>query len=225
MINKLRALFTIIQMAITISLVIIFMYIFKNNKKKVRHIWAALQMKLLGITLDIEGQIDQESQMLIINHQSVLDIVLFEYLDKRDLAWISKKEIGDIPWFGQILKLPNMIAVQRESKKSLIKLLKDVKDRLDNNRPIAIFPEGTRTDGKSLRKFKSGAKVIANKYKMKVQPVVVIGTRHILDSQNLKQNSGTIKVRYLPLVDVTQDEDWFSKVEDDMKQVLERELV
>lgn len=224
MINKLRALFTIIQMAITISLVIIFMYIFKNNKKRVRNIWASLQMKLLGITLDIEGSIDPNSQMLIINHQSVLDIVLFEYLDTRDLAWISKKEIGDIPWFGQILKLPNMISVERESKKSLIKLLKDVKDRLELNRPIAIFPEGTRTDGKSLRKFKSGAKVIANKYNLKVQPVVVLGTRNILDSQNLKQNSGTIKVRYLPLVDVTQDQDWFSKVEDDMKKVLEKEL-
>ncbi|MGB5868428.1 MAG: lysophospholipid acyltransferase family protein, partial [Arcobacteraceae bacterium] len=145
--NTFRAIFTIIQIAITITGLIIMMYLFRNNTKPIRHKWAAIEMKLLGITLEIEGEEDPNAQMQIMNHQSVLDIILFEYLHSKDLAWISKAEIGNIPWFGHIVKAPKMILVERESKKSLVKLLKDSKERLSHNRPIAIFPEGTRSDG------------------------------------------------------------------------------
>ena len=158
------------------------------------------------------------------NHQSILDIMVFEYLHPKNLAWVAKKEIADIPWFGHILKAPDMIIIERESKSSLVKLIKESKEKLEQGRPIAIFPEGTRSDGNKIRKFKAGAKMIANKYKMKVQPVVLIGTRDILDSQNLKQQSGVVKVIYLPVIQAKKGEDWYEKLEDDMKEILNKEL-
>ena len=164
MFKKARGIFTIVLMAITVTFLIIIMYMFRSNTKYFRQKWATMQMKLLGITLEIEGEEDPNAQMQLMNHQSVLDIVLFEYLHSRDLAWIAKLEIANIPWFGHIVKAPNMILVERESKKSLVKLIKDSKDRLSQNRPIGIFPEGTRTNGKKLLKFKAGAKMIAEKF-------------------------------------------------------------
>jgi len=53
-----------------------------------------------------------------------------------------------------------MIIIDREDKKSLVKLIKDAKDRLSKGRVIAIFPEGTRGNGKKLLKFKAGAQSI-----------------------------------------------------------------
>lgn len=224
MIGKLKALFTILQMIITVSFVIILMYIFRKNNRSIRKVWGSLQMKLLGINLEVVGKIDSDADMLVMNHQSVLDIIVFEYLHKRDIAWVAKKEIADIPWFGHILKAPDMIIVERESKSSLVKLLKDAKLKVDQKRPIAIFPEGTRTDGKKIRKFKAGARMIADKYKLKVQPVVLVGTRDILDSQNMKQQSGTVKVIYLPTIDAQKGVDWYGQLESDMTEILEKEL-
>lgn len=224
MINKIRILFTMIQMIITVSTVIILMFLFRNKTHAIRKKWAAMQMKLLGVTLEVEGEQDKNAQMLIMNHQSVLDIIVHEHLHDTDIAWVAKKEIGDIPWFGNILNLPNMIQVQRESKSSLIKLLKDAKNRLSHNRPLAIFPEGTRTDGTKLRKFKSGAKIIADKFELNVQPIIIIGTRKILDSQNLSQQSGTVKVIYLPTVKAEKTSDWFKTTEQKMAHVLEENL-
>ncbi len=57
-------------------------------------------------------------------------------------------------------------------KLELLRLLKEVKDRLSLGRPIAMFPEGTRSSGKELLKFKSGASLVANKYNLKVQPLL-----------------------------------------------------
>ena len=207
--SKIRAVFTIIQIALSVAVLIGLMYIFKSKIKYLRQKWATMEMKLLGIELVIEGQEDSNAQMQVMNHQSVLDIMLFEYLHSKDLAWIAKLEIANIPLFGHIVKAPDMILVERESKKSLMKLLKDCKDQLSKGRPIAIFPEGTRSNGKKLLKFKAGARMIAEKYDLNVQPVVVIGTRKIFDSQNLTQESGIVKVIYLPTVKAERKTTWY----------------
>jgi 1-acyl-sn-glycerol-3-phosphate acyltransferase len=117
-----------------------------------------------------------------------------------------------------------MIIVERESKSSLVKLLKDTKDRLDNNRQIAIFPEGTRTDGKKIRKFKAGAKVIAQKYGLNIQPVVIIKSLDVWDSKKFIQKSGTVKVIFLDTIKADKKTTWYEDTEESMKQILAKEL-
>ena len=222
--SRLRAIFTVVQFVITVSIVIICMYLFKDKNYIFRYYWAKMQLKLMGVTIEEVGSLDPNVDMLMMNHQSILDIVVFEALANRNLAWVAKKEIRDIPWFGRILSAPKMIIVERESKTSLVKLLRDVKDRVDAGRPIAIFPEGTRSDGKKLRKFKAGTKMIAEKNKMKVQPIIMVGTREVFDSQNFEQKSGTVKIIYLPVVEAKRKTEWYTESEELMRETLKKEL-
>lgn len=222
--SKLRAVFTAVQFIVTVSVVIIGMYLFKSKNHIIRNYWAKMQLFLMGVKLEVKGELDKDCEMLMLNHQSILDIVLFEALDNRNLSWVAKKEIADIPWFGRILHAPKMIVVERENKTSLVKLLRDAKDRFKKGRPIAIFPEGTRSDGKTLRKFKAGARMIAEANHMKVQPVILIGTRDIFDSQNFEQKSGTVKIIYLPTVKAEKKTSWYSDLEEQMRQTLKKEL-
>ena len=223
-IARFRAFLVLITMVFTVTITIILMYIFKKQNRKIRIAWASLHMKLMGIKVQVEGKEDKEANMIMMNHQSIMDILLLEYLSSQDLAWVAKKEIGNIPWFGHILKAPNMIMVERESKSSLVKLIKDAKDRLNDNRKLAIFPEGTRTDGNKLRKFKAGAKVIANKYKLKVQPVLIIKSVDVWDSKRFTQNSGSVKVIYLPTITADKKTTWYEDIEQQMRERLEEEL-
>ena len=224
MLARLRILWTIIQFSFTVSIVIILMYLFRKNSRPIRKIWAAMQMRLLGIELEIVGKVDEEANMIMMNHQSLLDIIVMEYLHTKDIAWVAKEEIAKIPWFGHILKAPKMIIIQRESKSSLVKLLKESKEKYEQNRPIAIFPEGTRTDGKKLRKFKVGAKLIAEKFNFKVQPIVLVGTREIMDSQNMKQSSGKVKVIFLPSVKAKKKTTWYEDTHKLMGKTLQDNL-
>jgi len=222
--KKIRGIFAIVEMAITVSFLIILMYTFKSKTKYFRKRWSKIQLKILGIELKVEGIEDPNAQMQVMNHQSVLDIILFEYLSSRNMAWIAKIEIANLIWFGHIVKAPEMILVERESKKSLIKLLKDSKEKISQNRPIGIFPEGTRSKGNELLKFKAGARIIAEKYDLTVQPVVIIGSKKIFDSQKITQESGLVKVIYLPSVKADKSTSWYKDMENSMKETLEQEF-
>lgn len=218
--NKVRGILVLIQFAITVSLTIVCMYLFNKKHRMIRKIWGKLQLKVMGANLIVSGSYDENADMLIFNHQSMMDIILFEAIAERDIAWVAKKEIENIPWFGHILKAPNMISVERESKKSLVQLLKDAKDRLDNGRQICIFPEGTRTDGKTLHKFKAGAKIVAEKYNLKVQPIVIIGSIDVFDSKRIIQKSGNIKIFYMPTIQADKSTSWYEDVQNNMKTLL-----
>jgi 1-acyl-sn-glycerol-3-phosphate acyltransferase len=200
------------------------MYTFRNHTHKVIKGWMKIQMFLLGIKLEQEGKLDTTCDMVVLNHQSLLDIIVMEYIHPRNLAWIAKKEITDLVFFGHIIKAPRMISVDREDKAGIIALLKDCKDRLSKGRPIAMFPEGTRSTGKRMLKFKPGAKMIANKFNLRVQPAIIINTRNILDSKNLKQTPGRVKVIYLDPVQADKKSDWFEKLEEDMNAVYKKEM-
>jgi len=174
---------------------------------------------------EVVGKEDPEAQMFLLNHQSDLDIGVMETITKKNLAWVAKKELFDIPFFGLALKLPKDIAVERESKTSLIKLIKDVKDRLSIGKTITMFPEGTRSRTGKMLPFKSGAKVIADKYKLKVQPVVFMQTAKYYNIKKFYYKPGCIKVIFLDsFVADKDDKDWLNNLRKKMQKVYDDEL-
>lgn len=220
---RIRGIILFIQFSITVAITVLCMYIFRNHTHKVIKVWMNFQMFVLGIKLEIEGKLDESCDMLIMNHQSLLDIIVIEYIHSRDLAWVAKKEITDLFFFGHIIKAPRMISVDRENKAGIIHLLKEAKDRLDKKRPIAMFPEGTRSDGTKMGSFKPGAKMVANKYNLKVQPIILFNTRNIVDSKSLKAAPGVVKVVFLEPVQASKDSTWFEDTEIKMKEVFNKE--
>ncbi|MFV7790783.1 lysophospholipid acyltransferase family protein [Aliarcobacter lanthieri] len=221
--KKIRGLIVFIQFSISVAIVVLFMYIFRNHTHKVIKIWMKVQMFFLGIKLVQEGTLDESCDLIIINHQSMLDIIVMEHIHNRHIAWVAKKEITDLFFFGHIIKAPKMISVDRENKAGLIHLLSEVKDRLEKGRPIAMFPEGTRSDGTFMGEFKAGAKMVGNKYNLKVQPVVMFNTRNIINSQKMEASPGVVKVIYLDPVIASKDSSWYEDTEVKMREVFEKE--
>lgn len=220
---RIRGIILFIQFSITVAITVLCMYIFRNHTHKVIKVWMNFQMFVLGIKLEIEGKLDETCDMLIMNHQSLLDIIVIEYIHSRDLAWVAKKEITDLFFFGHIIKAPRMISVDRENKAGIIHLLKEAKDRLDKKRPIAMFPEGTRSNGTKMGSFKPGAKMVANKYNLKVQPIILFNTRNIVDSKSLKAAPGVVKVVFLEPVQASKDSTWFEDTEIKMNEIFNKE--
>ncbi len=220
---RIRGIILFIQFSITVAITVVLMYIFKKHTHQVIKVWMNFQMYVLGIKLETQGNLDESCDMILLNHQSLLDIIVMEYIHSRDLAWVAKKEITDLFFFGHIIKAPRMISVDRENKAGIIHLLKEAKDRLDKGRPIAMFPEGTRSDGKSMLSFRPGAKMLANRFNLRVQPIVLFNTRNIVDSKKLLATPGIVKVIYLEPVQADKNTDWFEKVEEKMNEVFNKE--
>ncbi len=222
--SKIRGFLFAIYFLISVSIMIILMYLFNKKNRVIRKVWASTLLKLFGIKIKTFGKKDTEAKFLIMNHQSMLDIILLEAIENENLCWFGKREIEKVPLYGHILKAPQMIVVDRKDKRSLIKMLKDIRDRLSNNRVICMFPEGTRSNGDKLLKFKGGARVIAEKFNIKVQPVVIINAIKGLDSKKLTQNSTNVKIIYLDGIIPQKGTNWYEKTRDKMEKVLKREL-
>ena len=220
---RIRGIILFIQFSITVAITVVLMYIFKNHTHKVIKVWMNFQMFVLGIKLQTQGKLDESCDMILMNHQSLLDIIVMEYIHSRDLAWVAKKEITDLFFFGHIIKAPRMISIDRENKAGIINLLKEAKDRLDKGRPIAMFPEGTRSDGKSMLSFRPGAKILANRYNLRVQPIVLFNTRNIVDSKKVLATPGIVKVVYLEPIQADKNTNWFEKTEEKMNEVFNKE--
>ncbi len=220
--QKGKAVLILIQFVITVTIVIIFMKLFNKYHWFFRKKWAQMQARLLGYKLIIHGQPDINAQMLLLNHQSLLDIVIIEGIYPKNIAWVAKKEIADMFFFGQILTLPKMIIIDRESSRSLVQIIKETKELLKDDRVIAMFPEGTRGDGSKLLPFKQGAKIVAQKLNLLVQPAVITNTRNIVDSQNFLAKKGTVTITYLDSINPKDDSNWFENMKIDMQKVLEK---
>lgn len=165
------------------------------------------------------GEVDPEAQMFIINHQSELDIGILESITSNDLAWVAKKELFEVPFFSLAIRLSKDIPLERESKSALLALLKAAKERVDDGRTVCIFPEGTRSETGKMRPFKPGAKIIADKLGLKVQPVVLIQTSRYFSTKRMMARPGIITAVFLEsFVPDPKDKEWLKRLHDTMQE-------
>ncbi len=218
------ALFAFVELVVTVFILIVLMKLFNRHNWQFRRIWSKIQRFLLGYDLIVKGKPDLEAGLVVMNHQSLLDITVVDGIYPRNLSWVAKREIRDIPFYGQIMSLPKMITIDREDRKSLVSLFKQAKARLTEGRVIAMFPEGTRGDGRKILPFKAGAKLLAEKLDLKVQPIVIVNTRYILDSKKFTAHHGRVVVVYLDAIDPKDDPEWFKKLHQKMQETLTKEL-
>ncbi|MEE3704266.1 lysophospholipid acyltransferase family protein [Campylobacter sp. CX2-8023-23] len=221
--NKIKSWLYAIEILLSVVIVVLIFFVAPSSNLWVRRKWSRMQKFLIGYKIDIVGSPDPRANMIIANHQSMLDIMALEDIHPANICWIAKKEIEDIPFFGNVIRVPKMIPIDRKDPRSLPKIIKLAKDRISEGRVIAIFPEGTRGNGDKILKFKSGANMIANKLNLVVQPVLIIGSRKIMDSKSVSVNSGTLKVIYMDIVD-TSDKDWLENTRVKMQNLLEQNL-
>ncbi|SFZ98067.1 1-acyl-sn-glycerol-3-phosphate acyltransferase [hydrothermal vent metagenome] len=201
-------------------------FLFNKKKATIMHHLNKLILFLMGAKTSQEGTIDEEADIYVMNHQGIMDIIAFESLQNNALRWVAKKELFDTIWYGNLLRWGDMISLDRGSRTGLIKLMKDVKYTIENTeRSIVIFPEGTRAKDQKLLPFKQGTNMIAKKLKLKVQPIIITGSKWVLNEHIKTAHSGTIHYKFLDTIDVaTADENWFEELHETMQKVIDDEL-
>jgi len=224
---RIRFYYSAFIISFIVSIIIPLLYLLPKKKSKILHYGNKAMLTLLFAKVTTIGKPDNKAELFLINHQGIVDIITLEALLNKNLNWVAKKELFEVSWFGLLLKNGEMISVDREDGRGLIKLLKDVKHSIEElHRPVAIFPEGTRAKGQKLLPFKPGAKFIAEKYCMIVQPVVIVGSKSVVNEHEKISIGGDLKVIYLPSIDVPNaPKDWYEQLRIDMQKVIDNELL
>ena len=223
---KIRFYYNAFVISTVVSVMIVLLNLFPKKKAAILHYWNKVMLRLMGARVEVVGQPDDRAQLYLMNHQGIVDIITLEALLDKNLRWVAKKELFEVPWFGKLLSSGEMISVDREDRRGLIKLMKDVKESLEvMHRPVAIFPEGTRSKDQRLLPFKEGAKFIAEKFGLVVQPVVILGSKSVVNEHDKTGGGGDLKVIFLPSIDVSNaPETWYEDLRKQMQTIIDREL-
>ena len=129
---------------------------------------------LFGIKVRVQGKPPAGPALLLANHTSWLDIVIFSAV--APLSFIAKSEVGTWPFFGTLARLQRTVFVTRARRSETGQARDAIADRLAEGDVLVLFPEGTSDDGNSVLPFKSALLSAADTAlhqgrKITVQPV------------------------------------------------------
>ena len=115
-------------------------------------VWATTMLARFGIDLVVVGQAPEGGPVLLAaNHISWLDIVVIHAA--RHCRFVSKAELRRWPLVGVLARGAGTLFIERESRRDAMRVVHHMAERLRAGDVLAIFPEGTTSDGVSLLPF------------------------------------------------------------------------
>ena len=118
------------------------------------------------------------SFILVSNHGSLLDPPLLGHALGRNISFMAKSELFNIPLLGYIIRACGAYPVKRGiADKTSIKI---ACEKLSNNNSIGIFIDGTRQKDGRVNKPKQGAALLAFKNQKLLLPVAIMNSHRLV---------------------------------------------
>lgn len=108
-------------------------------------------LRTMGVDVTVEGQAPTEG-ILVSNHVSYFDIVVL--CASAPVVFIAKKEIRSWPIFGIFAYLSGSLFIDRQRRGSVAGVAEQMREALNEGAILAVFPEGTTSDGSTVLPFK-----------------------------------------------------------------------
>lgn len=135
-------------------------------------IWAAKMLLILGIRLRVLGQAPSLGPVLIVaNHISWLDILVLHAA--RHCRFIAKAQLSRWPLLGTLATGAGTLYIQRESRRDALRMVRQMTVALRDGDVLAVFPEGTTSDGALVLPFHANLVESAIAADTPVQPVAL----------------------------------------------------
>ncbi|MFD1805342.1 1-acylglycerol-3-phosphate O-acyltransferase [Pasteurella oralis] len=136
------------------------------------------------------------------NHQNNYDMVTISYMVMPRTVSVGKKSLIWIPFFGILYWVTGNILIDRENRTKAHGTMNEVARRInDDNLSVWMFPEGTRSRGRGLLPFKTGAFYAAIAAGVPIVPVVCSTTHHKIDLN--RWDNGKVICEMLEPIDIS----------------------
>jgi len=175
--------------------------------RHVSRVWMFIYLSLIGCPLTVKGRqyFDGLTNCVIVsNHNSLMDVPVTTPFMARANKTIAKKSFSVIPIFGWIYSFGSVL-VDRSDDNSRRKSYEDMKQVLNYDLDMVIYPEGTRnrTDD-PLKPFYDGAFRLAVDTQKPIVPTLVFNTKKVLPvHKTFYMLPHKLEMHFLPPVEST----------------------
>ena len=134
--------------------------------------WSAKVLRLIGIELHTQGTPKPGAKLVVANHVSWLDIAAIHAVIP-EAHFVSKSDVKDWPLIGRLVSGAGTLYIEREKKRDALRVVHQMAEALQAGDTVAVFPEGTTGDGRTLLPFHANLLQAAIATQTPVQPVVL----------------------------------------------------
>jgi len=131
--------------------------------------WHRRLCRALELRVRVSGGL-AERGLLVANHISWLDIPVLGA--QGEIGFLSKAEVRDWPLIGWMAKTAGTLFIARGANQAG-ELVQQIANRIQGKGRLAIFPEGTTTDGTSIKRFHPRLFAAAGQQGVWIQPVAL----------------------------------------------------
>lgn len=149
--------------------------------------WLSLSVSgarlIMGVRYQIQGfenlPLGEKSPaILLVKHQSTYETFLMPAIMPHPLAYVFKRELLHVPFFGWAIGRLDMIHIDRSQRaKAFAKVVEQGKDLLAKGVWVIMFPEGTRIERGQQGQYKSGGARLAIATGAPVIPIAVTSAK------------------------------------------------
>jgi len=136
-----------------------------------RGLLTAFNMRVVSLGQVPANDAGHTNTMFIANHISWSDIHALNSI--VTLRFIAKSEIKDWPVFGYLVSRANTLFIDRNIRRDAKRTIDIAVESLQSGDNLCLFPEGTTTDGTSMKPFKSSLIQAAIEAKATIWPVAI----------------------------------------------------
>jgi 1-acyl-sn-glycerol-3-phosphate acyltransferase len=118
--------------------------------------WSRALLDILKVRLSIKGMCSERFSaplMLVANHVSWLDIYAINAV--LPARFVAKSEIREWPLMGWFSEKAGTVFIRRARRRDTVHVVEQLTRVMLGGEPVAVFPEGTTTDGATVLKFHS----------------------------------------------------------------------
>ncbi|MDB9746706.1 1-acyl-sn-glycerol-3-phosphate acyltransferase [Candidatus Pelagibacter sp.] len=168
----------------------------------------SVEIKVLGK----ENIITDRKFFIAASHQSMFETFYLQTIFNSPV-FILKKELMLIPVFGWYLKKIGSIAIKRNKvTKDNLSFFENIKTIINNTeRPLIVFPQGTRVKPEERPPFKKGATRIYEELKISCQPIA-INSGYVWPKTGKKTPNKQITISLLPSIDYGMQKNEFVNI-------------
>lgn len=134
--------------------------------------WSAKLLRLIGITLHAHGAPRPGAKLVVSNHVSWLDIAAIHAVIP-EAHFVSKADVKQWPLIGKLVAGAGTLFIERDKKRDALRVVHQMAEALKAGDTVAVFPEGTTGDGRTLLPFHANLLHAAVTTATPVQPVVL----------------------------------------------------
>ncbi|GLQ05314.1 lysophospholipid acyltransferase family protein [Sneathiella chinensis] len=161
-----------------------------------------LMRVICNLKVEIRGRenLPTGAGLVASKHQSAFETMVF-HLIADDPAMVLKKELLHIPIYGWYCRKTKMIPVDRKGHAAALKaMLRKAEEASADDRPIVIFPEGTRSAVDSKLPYHQGIAALYSKLALPVTPVA-LNTGLFWPRKKFICKPGTLTIEFLPAIE------------------------